>query len=188
MLPILERIGAALPFAAFLRRLAVGQRSRLDSPRLSPAPPFAQDGPVDGELDLYRQQHRDLLGLAARLAERADRATLQTADGAGEAHRLLHDLSGKLMVHLKMEDRSLYPALLRSADPSVRAGARRFQDEMGTLWPTAEAFFRHWLRPDSILHAPDAFAAELRPLLHALAARIAAEDAELFPRADRAGG
>lgn len=143
---------------------------------------------MDGELDLYRQQHRDLLGLAARLGERADHASLRTADGAGEAHRLLHDLSGKLMVHLKMEDRSLYPALLVSADPAVRAEARRFQDEMGALWPSAEAFFRRWLRPDSILHAPDAFAAELRPLLHALAARIAAEDAELFPRVDPAGG
>ncbi len=143
---------------------------------------------MNGELDLYRQQHRDLLGLAVRLGARADHASLLTPDGAAEAHRLLHDLSGKLMVHLAMEDRSLYPALLESADPAVRARARHFQDEMGRLWPRAEAFFRHWLRPDAIQLAPSTFAAELRPLLHALATRVAAEDVELFPRADRAGG
>ncbi len=143
---------------------------------------------MTGELDLYRHQHRDLLALAAALRERADHATLRSADGAHEAYRLLHDLSGKLIVHLNMEDRSLYPALLRSPDPTVRARSLRFQVDMGALRPRAEAFFRQWLRPDAIHHGPDAFAAELRPLLHTLAARIAAEDAELFALSDRLGG
>jgi len=140
---------------------------------------------VSGELDLYRQQHRELLGVVARLADGADHASLATVEGARAARGFLAALSGKLMVHLQMEDRSLYPALRRCADRDVRAQAARFQDEMGTLRASAEAFGRRWLRPAAIEQGPDAFSAELRPLLHALAARIASEDAELFPLAER---
>ena len=140
---------------------------------------------MNGELDLYRQQHRDLLDLAGRLGEGADHASLATAAGLHEVQAALAEMSGKLTVHLQMEDRSLYPALLRSRDPELRARAARYQAEMGTLRATADAFFRHWLRPSAIQQAPDAFSAELRPFLHALAARIASEDAELFPLSDQ---
>jgi hypothetical protein len=140
---------------------------------------------VTGDLDLYRHQHRELLGVAQRLGARADHASLSTAPGAEEVRGLLATLSGKLMVHLQMEDRSLYPALLGSPDPEVRGGVARFQAEMGSLRQRAGLFFGRWLRTAAIEREPDAFSAELRPLLHALAGRIAAEDAELYPLAER---
>lgn len=141
---------------------------------------------MPGDLDLYRQQHRDLAAAAAKLGARADHASLAGSTTRGEVRACLADLSGKLMVHLQMEDQSLYPELLRSASADVRAMAARFQSELGSLRTAFDAFSRRWLRPAAIEQAPDAFSAELRPLLHALAARIASEDAELFATAERA--
>jgi hypothetical protein len=140
---------------------------------------------MQGDLDMYRQQHRELMGVAARLGEE-DRASLSTPAGAAEVRARVAELSGKLLVHLQMEDLSLYPDLLRSESALVRTTAARFQADMGALRGGADGTFRRWLRPAAIERAPEAFLAELRPLLHALTARIAAEEAELYPLAERA--
>lgn len=140
---------------------------------------------MQGDLDLYRTRHRELLAVAAGLAARADHGSLTSPAGSGQVRALLTELSGKLLVHLAMEDRSLYPHLLRSPEAEVRATAARFQEQLGSLRTAADAFFRRWLRPGALERAPDAFSAELRPLLHQLTERIAAEDAELFPLVER---
>jgi hypothetical protein len=69
----------------------------------------------------------------------------------------------------------------------VREAARAFQAEMGGLRDRADALLRRWLGPGAIDRAPAAFEAEARPILGALASRIAAEDARLYPLAERAG-
>src|SRR5690349_4315695 len=129
------------------------------------------------DLQLYRRQHRELVEVADRLSAGAR---------AADARALLAELSGKLLVHLQMEDRRLYPELLRSEDPLVRETAARFQAELGSLRAAADAFSRRWLRPDAIEADPHAFSQELRSIVHALRGRIASEDSELFPAAERA--
>lgn len=137
---------------------------------------------MSGRTDLYRAQHRDLLVVAGDLARLLDHDHL--ASGGGEARRLLRHLAGKLTVHLGMEDRSLYPELLRSADARLLEQARRFRADLGGLRITAQEFFHRWLGPDAIASDPRGFAAEARPFLHALRQRITAEDDELYPLAD----
>jgi len=139
---------------------------------------------VAGRTDLYRDQHRELLQVAQALAALLDREQLR--QGGGEARRLLRHLAGKLTVHLGMEDRSLYPELLRSRDLRLREQARRFQADLGGLRLDAQAFFHRWLGTEAIAADPGAFAAAARPFLHALATRISVEDAELYPLADEA--
>jgi len=137
---------------------------------------------VAGRTDLYRAQHRELLQVAGDLARLLDRDHL--LNGGGEPRRLLRHLAGKLTVHLGMEDRSLYPELLRSRDPRLREQARHFQKDMGGLRSEAQEFFQRWLGPDAIASDGIGFAAAARPFLHALTARIASEDVELYPLAD----
>jgi hypothetical protein len=135
--------------------------------------------------ELYRTQHRELLRTVAALD-----AELQVPGwtGRGEATRAhLAALSGKLTVHLQMEDRALYPALRSSADPEVRTVAAHFQMAMGGLRASAEACFLRWLRPDAIAASPAAFRIEARVVIDALAERIAAEDTVLYPLVDRPG-
>jgi hypothetical protein len=135
-------------------------------------------------LDLYRRQHRELRRVIESLWD-TDRRSLATAAGEGEIRARLADLSGKLFVHLQMEDGSFYPEILRSGPADVRATAERFQSDMGSLRNAADGAFRRWLRPDAINQAPERFLAELRSLLHALNTRIDAEDAELYPLVER---
>ena len=137
-----------------------------------------------GDLELYRRQHRELADAAARLGA-ADRESLSTHAGATAVRGWVAELSGKLLVHLQMEDASLYPDLLRSESAELRIAAARFRSDVGTLRSAADAFSGRWLRPAAIEQAPEVFLAELRPFLHALSARIAREDAQLFPLAER---
>ena len=141
--------------------------------------------PYVGELDLYRRQHRDLLSAASRLRAQADLGSVVDSGGTGALRADLAALSGLLMVHLQLEDRHLYPALLASQDAGLRATAARFHASLGTLRASAQAFSRHWLRPAAIEASPAAFSAELRDLLHVVMERIASEDAELFPQVER---
>lgn len=137
------------------------------------------------DLDLYRRQHRDLLAVVASLGAQADLGSVSGTGGTRELRSSVADLSGKVMVHLQLEDRHLYPELMASQHAEVRAVAARYRGSMGALRATAEGFSRRWLRPAAIEQSPAAFAAELRALLHTLAERIASEDAELFPLAER---
>lgn len=137
-----------------------------------------------GRLELYREQHRELLAIATQLGALLD---LQPPEADGEARRLVTRLAGKLTVHLLMEDRGLYPELLASPDAGVRAAARRFQAEMGGLRGAAQEFFSRWLGHDAIAADRAAFAAEARPLLEALSARMAAEETHLIAPAEAAG-
>jgi len=137
------------------------------------------------DLNLYRRQHRELLAAATRLGAQADLGSVAGPGGTRDVRACVADLSGRLMVHLQLEDRHLYPELLASHRADLRAVAARFHGSLGALRGTAETFSRRWLRPTAIEGSPAAFAAELRALLHTLAERIAAEDAELFPLAER---
>jgi hypothetical protein len=156
-------------------------------PASPPPPRQAEEAPAAtiGDLELYRQQHRELLAAAGLLGARLELGSLATPDEHARTRTLLARLAGKLTVHLQMEDLSLYPELLRSGRAELRATALRFQDEMGSIRAAAEVLFRRWLGPSAIELAPEAFAEELRPLLGALAARIASEETGLFPLADR---
>jgi hypothetical protein len=138
---------------------------------------------VSDRLALYRSQHAELLAVAGALE-----ALLGfDAPRPGAARDVLARLAGKLTVHLRMEDQGLYPELLASQDEAVRETARAFQAEMGGLREGADALLRRWLGPGVIDRAPAAFAAEARPILGALARRIAAEDTQLYPLAERTG-
>ena len=134
-------------------------------------------------IDLYRSQHADLLRAVAAL--RADLSNGAISAEVARAH--LAQLSGKLTVHLQMEDRSLYPALLACGDPEVREVARRFQWEMGDLRNAAGAFWHRWLSPEAIAGDPAAFRTEGLDLLDRLSRRIGSEDDQLYPLAERAG-
>lgn len=135
------------------------------------------------DLELYRGQHRALLDAARALEGLLERQ----GEGSGpQARALLARLGGKLTVHLQMEDRQLYPELLASPSEDVRRTAARFLEEMGSLRETADAFLRRWLPGGAIEAARETFAAEARPVLRALAARVDAEDRVLYPLAERA--
>lgn len=130
----------------------------------------------------FRDQHDRALAVAGQISALLNPTALR-AD-ASEVRQLLSQLAGALKVHLAMEDESLYPELARSADPKVSATARRFQQEMGGIKSALEAYLGKWPSTGAIQQNPDAFIADTKNVLAALAKRIEKENKELYPLAE----
>ena len=134
---------------------------------------------------VFRRQHEELAQSVAEISELLDADEL--AKGASVVSGHLSILSGKLTVHLAMEDKGLYPRLVRHPKAPVRDLAQRFMNEMGSIHDIFRAYLTRWRDPLQIeRHAPK-FVEETKTLLSALTQRIAREDNELYPMVDREG-
>lgn len=132
---------------------------------------------------MYREQHANLLLLARQLDPMLEAAAL--ARDARAARALVSRLAGGLRVHLAMEDQSLYPFLLASADANVREHARRFRDDLGRIRSGLAEYLARWPTARAVESEPATFVAHTRELLLAVATRVAREDGELFALVDR---
>ena len=128
--------------------------------------------------DKFRHQHDEILGIVGELNEqmkaKADAQVLRT---------VLSNLAGKLNFHLALEDKALYPRIM-NADSKAHALGKKFQDEMGGLGEAFAAYNGKW-QVTAIRKDPTGFATETRKVFTALGKRIARENAELYPLADR---
>jgi len=132
----------------------------------------------------YRDQHDQLLRIATELAAITQAGKAGTQSDVARRH--LSELAGKLNLHLAMEDKSLYPALLSHPDEKVRATAKKFVDEMGGIAAAFTGYLAHWPTPGSIAKAPQDFAKETAGIIKALGDRIQKENTVLYPLADKA--
>jgi len=135
--------------------------------------------------DGFRAQHDDIVGAVKKIGLMLDPAAL--ARDASEVRKALSQLSGKLKVHLAMEDKSLYPSLMSNPDDKVKMLATRYASEMGSLSATFGSYSAKWTTSTSIQQNAAAFIDETRKLFDVLAKRIQRENTELYVLADRAG-
>lgn len=112
---------------------------------------------------------------------------LLKTDVVGNADALfveLKKINATIRLHLAIEDRMLYPALVNAGDPKIAAIGKRFQHEMGGLAATYEDFAARWDTASRIAAHPQDFGQQLEAMLQALHARIQHEDRELLPLAE----
>ena len=88
-------------------------------------------------------------------------------------------------VHLAMEDNALYPRLAQVNVDNSRGVAEAFQQEMGGLARTFAGYNEKW-QANEIAADPAGFARDTHAVFAAIGRRIARENAELYPLADRA--
>lgn len=129
--------------------------------------------------DKFRQQHDEILVIAGEIQKK-----LKTKADAQELRTILSSLAGKLNFHLAMEDKALYPRVMKM-DAAAHAVAKRFVSEMGGLAEQFGAFNNKW-QVSAIRSDPDGFASEAHKIFNALGKRVARENAELYPLADKA--
>jgi|tagenome__1003787_1003787.scaffolds.fasta_scaffold17021610_1 hypothetical protein len=132
-----------------------------------------------GFTDKFRQQHREVLDMVSELNQK-----LKANEDAQSLRTSLSALAGKLNFHLAMEDKALYPRLMK-IDGAAQGVAKKFMDEMGGLSDAFGAYNNKW-QVSAIRKDPAAFAAETHKVFGALGKRIARENAELYPLADNA--
>jgi Hemerythrin HHE cation binding domain len=136
-----------------------------------------------GQMDSFRRQHQEILGLVKELQPQLDVASLRR--DAAPVVTGLQRLATMLKAHLALEDSTLYPKLMAHADPAVAATARRYQQEMGGLQTAFSNYIERWPTAPSIQEQPDLFLSQTQQVVAALLARVEREDGELYPMADR---
>jgi hypothetical protein len=132
-----------------------------------------------GFTDKFRQQHEEILGIAGELQK-----MMKTKADPQDLRTVLSSLAGKLNFHLAMEDKALYPRVMK-IDAAAHAVATRFVEEMGGLAEQFAAFNNKW-QVSAIRKDADGFASEAHKIFNALGKRVARENAELYPLADKA--
>ena len=132
-----------------------------------------------GFTDKFRQQHDEILEMVGELNTK-----LKARGDAQDLRGALSNLAGKLNFHLAMEDKALYPRLMK-LDAQANKMAGRFMEEMGGLAEVFSTYNNRW-QVSAIRSDPEGFAAETRKVFTALGKRIARENAELYPLADKA--
>ncbi len=132
--------------------------------------------------DNFRQSHDELLQIAGEISKLLTPAEIQK--DAAKVRSLLSRLAGKLVVHLHMEDNSLFPSLKEYNDPRLHSTLKKFVDEMGGLKDAFTKYTNKWANPDHIKNNAVEFINETKGVFSALAQRIGKENNELYKMID----
>jgi hypothetical protein len=126
-------------------------------------------------IDTLKKQHQELVRLAGQLD-----VMLERGDEAG-AHGLLSSLGQLLRDHMALEDREIYPGLIRAAqesgDERMLETAKMFANNMQRITDSLRDFLA---RHETSFHL-DRFQAGWRTLSIVLATRIESEEKTLYP-------
>ena len=131
----------------------------------------------------YREHHQEVLALAGALERLLD--PIELAKDGIPARRILGELAGKLTVHLAMEDRLLYPTLLDSGRKEASTLAHRYSEDMGGIKDAFGAYLAAWRSGPAIQKDPAGFIAQSKEMIAAVGKRIEAEEAHLYPAAEK---
>ena len=135
-----------------------------------------------------RRQHDAVLNLIEEIVAASDRLG-DGPDGLdpgcpSEIGLMLARMTGILRIHFAQEDRLLYPGLMRSGDIETANTATRFFDEMGDLGQVYADFAGRWTMA-AIRSDPRKFREESQGVFTVLGERIARENEQLYPLAER---
>ena len=133
----------------------------------------------------FRQQHVELLTVAKKIVPLLNAKDIQ--QDSDKILSYLNELLKDLTIHLTLEDKILYPKMMRSSDRTVATTAKKYQDEMGGIAQVAMGYRGKWNSSMVISANPAEFIKETKGLFAALQERIVREDKILYPMFDRLG-
>jgi hypothetical protein len=128
--------------------------------------------------DTFRKHHAEIMTIAREI--NGILGSTIPANSAETIRMQLSRLAGLVNLHLAMEDKALYPALLAHNDATVAATARRFNDEMGSVAAAFVAYIKAWPTAAAISADAVRFTTESKAVFNALSKRIHRENTELY--------
>jgi iron-sulfur cluster repair protein YtfE (RIC family) len=131
--------------------------------------------------DNLRQQHASIVKAIETLSGYLTEAKI-ASDAAG-VKTALNVLTGKLGVHLAMEDKVLYPELMKASDPNIKATSEKFAMEMGGIAEAFTAYASKWTE-NTVRLDPAGFINETNGIFGVLSKRVGEEESVLYPMAD----
>lgn len=135
--------------------------------------------------EVFRNQHADIVTLVKEI-EQNGLAPGKLPANAAKVRVLMNTLSGKVGVHLAMEDDALYPRLLQHQSAEVKDKAKKFIDEMGGIKKAYTDYNKKWTQ-SAIEKDSAGFVKETTALFAALGDRIKRENNDLYALVDKLG-
>ena len=130
--------------------------------------------------DSFVDQHKQILELVGQLNALLDETKLK--NDPTPAVMLLANLTGRIKVHLSVEDKVLYPTIAKSPDEKAKAIATKYMNEMGKITEVYLAYADKW-KVNNIKENPKDFITETKNVFKVLGERIQKEEKELYPLA-----
>ena len=130
-------------------------------------------------IEKLKSQHKELLQVVNEFSTILD--DVGSMDKAVKARAFLYKLGSLLDIHLKVEDKLLYPILIKSPNPKVQNTALAFANEMGDIAKNLGLYLEKWTTSVQIADGAEDFMKETKALVSVLFKRIDREDNELFP-------
>jgi len=130
------------------------------------------------DIDTFIRQHADIDAIVTELGRAIN------MDERNLAAATRWKLARKLVAHLALEDKLLYPALIASNDRETATLAHGMQAEMGNLAERFQSYMEKWDN-SSITEQWSAFRDETQIILTALRKRISKENHVVYPAYER---
>lgn len=93
----------------------------------------------------------------------------------------LGELNSVVTRHLAVENRILYPAIQKAADPQLAAMGMEYQEEMNGIANEYIAFTRRWSAAGQLRNDPDGFRQDANKVLRMVYERLQKENREFYP-------
>lgn len=129
-------------------------------------------------IDKYKHTHVDIL---RRIDSLRDLTRAGVALNASAIAQGIIAIASVIKLHLSAEDRALYPALQRSADTQLVHLSQRFQEDMGPIAATFDAFVRRWNTAQRLRENEAQFRQEANSVLRRVYERMKHEDQHFYP-------
>ena len=129
--------------------------------------------------------HASILEQVKHLRELVSQGIPNNAEAISDA---LHVVTTDIRLHLSIEDANIYPALLKSSDPTVKELASKYQMDMGQLLVVYQSFANKFSSAQLIKEDCEGFRSDANMVFQALFERIKAENQNLYPTAMKAMG
>ncbi len=133
--------------------------------------------------DRYRKHHEELVKVVVDIQKNLN--SEKVLNNSHEIRKQLNILSGIVRIHLAFEDQALYPALLNSNNSVVSEMAKKFMNEMSSIYATFEAYLEKYYSSKAIRDNVELFISDTKGLFEVLSARIDRENKEFYPLIDK---
>ena len=131
-------------------------------------------------IDNLDRQHLDIKGLLKKINSILSIRNME--DSLDELVWDINTLAGKLNIHMKTEDKFLYPELINSSNNNLRNISKEYSEEMGSIHIIFTEFKNQFNTKNKILNDKDKFLIESKKVLKLLENRIEKEDKSLYPK------
>lgn len=131
------------------------------------------------EMECLTAHHEEFTVMITQIRVLLGSENIESA--ADEVMELISHLNGQLMVHLTMEDRHVYPALLACEDDNVRETATKLRGEIGHLFGEFQKYRLKWTCATQVCLDPEAFLKDTESIFSIINKRMVMEDDLLYP-------